>query len=147
MELTELERYLEPMLYQNREQVLFDVSVALTTALKTQVDEDTIEREVAQVVFAEVKHSLGAYWTNPFKAIWAVSVSYGGQDMEVEVEASDEEDAIDIVRDAITIESPRQTFTIHFDNDNTLEIEQDDEECEFMDSVLDKIRYSVRPAN
>lgn len=119
---------------------------ALIDALKTQVDEDEVEQGIASVIFAEFANSLDRTdaWTNPFKKKFTVKVSHNNDIVMTitGVQAEDEDDAIEIVTEAISIDSPVRKGTLTYDDkngdsDDTPDLEEDDSRMDKDDFDLD----------
>jgi len=118
---------------------------SLVVALKDQVDGD-LELQTASVIFAEFAEGLGktGIWKNPFKSKYTVKVSHNNDVVMTitGVEAEDEEDAIEIVTEAISIDSPMRKGTLTYDDkngdsDDSPELEEDDSSIDEDDFDLD----------
>jgi hypothetical protein len=103
---------------------------SLVIALQEQVEGD-LELEVASVIFAEFANKLGktGIWKNPFKLKYTVTISHEYSDVMVitGIDAEDEDDAIELVKEDLTLDSPVRkgylTYNGDGDADNSPEIE------------------------
>jgi hypothetical protein len=117
----------------------------LIDVLQEQIEGD-LEREDASVIFAEFANKLGktGTWKNPFKLKYTVKVSHNHDIvMTIKgVEAEDEDDAIEIVTESISIDSPVRKGTLTYDDqngesDDSPELEEDDSNIDEDDFNLD----------
>jgi hypothetical protein len=132
---------LTAVINEHQHQIVSDVELAFTKAklaiievLQDQVN-STLEPEDASVIFAEFANRLGKYgiWANPFKLKYTVSVEHEYSDILVisGVEAEDEEDAIDLVKEDLSLEDCIRkgtlTYSGKFDCDDSAEVEDSNE--------------------
>lgn len=132
---------LRAIINEQTHQIVSDVELALTKAklaitevLQEQVD-STLEQEDASVIFAEFANRLGKYgiWANPFKKKYTVTVEHDYNDILVisGVEAEDEEDAIDLVKEDLSLEDCIRkgtlTYSGKYDCDDSAEVEDSNE--------------------
>jgi hypothetical protein len=117
----------------------------LIDILEEQVDGD-LEKQDASVIFAEFANKLGktGIWKNPFKSKYTVKVSHNNDIVMtiMGVEAEDEDDAIEIVTESISIDSPVRKGTLTYDDqngdsDDSPELEEDDSNIDKNDFDLD----------
>lgn len=118
----------------------------LIDALDDQVNDHEVELGIASVIFAEFADKLGknGIWKNPYKLKYTVKVSHNNDIvMTIKgVEAEDEDDAIEIVTEAISIDSPMRKGTLTYDDkngesDDSPELEEDDSNIDEDDFDLD----------
>jgi hypothetical protein len=124
---------------------LIKAKEALIEVLQVQVDGD-IELEVASVIFAEFANKLGktdaSGWKNPFKLKYTVTIAHDWSDIMVitGVEAEDEEDAIELVKEDLSLDSPVRKGTLTYngegDSDGDVDIEEEETCFEWNDFDL-----------
>jgi hypothetical protein len=106
------------------DRALIKAKDALVEALSDQLNGNDLELGDCSVIFAEFANKLGktgiSNWKNPFKKRYTVKVSQNNDVVMTitGVEAEDEDDAIEIVTESLSIDSPVRKGTLTYDDQN-----------------------------
>ena len=117
---------------------LYSIANAVETALRTQLDDGSINLPTARSIFTEVMSELSIdNQANPFSRYRVTISNPYGRDIVTTIEASDEDDAMDKVREGITLEDVKLSYTIYFEGETA-----DVEDWSF-DADTDQIVYDL----
>lgn len=120
----------------------------LTSSISEHLDvEDSEEdQERAFNIMDTFLSDIGkSHWDNPFLIVkkWDVTVSLDSTSFTVTVEADDEDDALDQVKDNVQISNKRMSFTVEYQGES-MDCDFEDDECTFdEDDHLDNLQYEV----
>ena len=121
----------------------YECRTALVTVLEAMVDNDEITKEIAYEIFDRFAGELSKAWKNPFQSTWKVTVTQNYDEiMVVEgIEADNEDEAIDDVRNNLTASGIKVMATLSYEGSaNTAD--EPDVEYETYDYDLDDFNLS-----
>ena len=121
----------------------YECRTALVNVLQNMVDNDEITKEIAYEIFDRFAGELSKAWKNPFQNTWKVTVTQNYDEiMVVEgIEADNEDEAIDDVRNNLTASGIKVMATLSYEGSaNTAD--EPDVEYETYDYDLDDFNLS-----